>query len=61
MSESQSEFDQSVVDVVDEMIEQYGAESTRQRLNARRRSESDELAARATEGLSYLKREVLDE
>ena len=61
MNDTDAEFDASVTAVVDEMVTQSGAEQTLERLRSRRRTDNDELRARATEGLAYLKREVLDD
>lgn len=56
---SESEWHEGVVDVADEMVQQHGPEGAIDRLQRRRQTESDELQARCTEAIAWIRREVL--
>ena len=55
------EWDQGVVDVADELVQQHGPQGAIERLQSRRQTESDELRARATEAIAWIRREVVGE
>jgi len=54
------EFDSGVVDVADELVQQHGPRGAIERLQQRRQTASDELAARCNEALAWIRREVID-
>ena len=53
------EWDSGVVAVADELVQQHGPEGAIERLNRRRQTESDELQARCTEAIAWIRREVI--
>jgi len=55
------EWDAGVVAVADELVQQHGPQGAIERLQSRRQTESDELRARATEALAWVRREVVAE
>ena len=58
---SQREWDDALVDVADELVQEYSAEGAIERLQSRRNTSSDELQARCTEAIAYIRREVIDD
>jgi hypothetical protein len=58
---SEREWHDGVVDVADELVQEYSAEGAIERLQTRRQSSSDELQARCTEAIAYIRREVTDD
>ena len=58
---SEREWHDGVVDVADELVQEYSAEGAIDRLQTRRKTSSDELQARCTEAIAYIRREVIDE
>ena len=58
---SEREWHDGVVDVADELVQEYSAEGAIDRLQTRRKTSSDELKARCTEAIAYIRREVIDE
>jgi len=61
MTDDTREWDQGVVAVADELVQQHGPQGAIERLQSRRQTESDELRARATEALAWVRREVVAE
>jgi hypothetical protein len=62
MSEQSNEWHDGVVDVADELVQEYSAEGAIDRLQRRREStRSDELEARCLEAIAFIRREVLDD
>ena len=55
------EWDQGVVDVADELVQQHGPQAAIERLQSRRQTDSDELRARATEAIAWIRRDVVGE
>ena len=55
------EWDPGVVAVADELVQQHGPQGAIERLQSRRQTDSDELRARATEALAWVRREVVAE
>jgi len=55
------EWDSGVVAVADELVQQHGPHGAIDRLQTRRQTESDELQARCTEAIAWIRREVLDD
>ena len=55
------EWDQGVVDVADELVQQHGPQGAIERLQSRRQTDSDELRARATEAIAWIRRDVVGE
>jgi len=55
---SEREWHDGVVDVADELVQEYSAEGAIDRLQTRRKTSSDELQARCTEAIAYIRREV---
>lgn len=55
------EWDDGLVAIVDEMVAEHSAEGAIDRLQTRRQTSSDELQARCTEAIAYIRREVIDE
>ena len=55
------EFDAGVVAVADELVQRHGPQGAIERLNSRRQTESDELRARATEAIAWIRRDVVGE
>jgi len=60
MSQKQDWTD-SVVDVVDEMVQQTNPDRVIETLQDRREAASGDLEARCTEGIAYVRRVVADE
>jgi len=58
---SEREWHDGVVDVADELVQEYSAEGAIDRLQTRRQTSSDELQARCNEAIAYIRREVIDE
>jgi len=58
---SEREWHDGVVDVADELVQEYSAEGAIDRLQTRRKTSSDELQARCTEAIAYIRREVIDD
>ena len=58
---SEREWHDGVVDVADELVQEYSAEGAIERLQTRRKTSSDELQARCTEAIAYIRREVIDD
>lgn len=58
MSDSETEWTDSVVDVVGEMVQQNGPEATIEKLQKRRETRDDELKARCHEAIAFVRREV---
>jgi len=58
---NEREWDPGVVDVADELVQQHGPQGAIERLQSRRQTDSDELRARATEALAWVRREVVGE
>ena len=56
---SQREWHDGVVDVADELVQEYSAEGAIERLQSRRQTTNNELQARCTEAIAYIRREVL--
>jgi len=61
MTEETREWDQGVVAVADELVQQHGPHGAIERLQSRRQTESDELRDRCTEALAWIRREVVAE
>ena len=61
MTEQRREWADGVVDVADELVQQHSAEGAIERLQNRRQTSSDELQARCTEAIAYIRREVMDD
>jgi len=55
------EWDEGVVAVADELVQQHGPQGAIDRLQSRRQTDSDELRARATEAIAWVRREVVGE
>lgn len=55
------EFEEGVVAVADELVQQHGPQGAIERLQSRRQTESDELRARATEAIAWIRRDVIGE
>jgi hypothetical protein len=55
---SEREWHDGVVDVADELVQEYSAEGAIDRLQSRRQSSSDELQQRCNEAIAYIRREV---
>lgn len=55
---SQREWHDGVVDVADELVQEYSAEGAIDRLQTRRKTSNDELQARCNEAIAYIRREV---
>jgi len=55
---SQREWHDGVVDVADELVQEYSAEGAIERLRTRRQTSSEELQARCNEAIAYIRREV---
>ena len=58
---SEREWHDGVVDVADELVQEYSAEGAIDRLQTRRKTSNDELQARCTEAIAYIRREVIDD
>ncbi|MDB2226173.1 hypothetical protein PM023_16120 [Halorubrum ezzemoulense] len=58
---SEREWHDGVVDVADELVQEYSAEGAIERLQTRRQTDNQELQARCTEAIAYIRREVIDE
>ena len=58
---SEREWHDGVVDVADELVQQHSAAGAIDRLQTRRQTASDELQARCTEAIAYIRREVMDD
>ena len=61
MSRTEREWTDGVVDVADELVQEYSAEGAIERLQSRRQTSNDELQARCTEAIAYIRREVMDD
>jgi len=61
MTDDTREWDQGVVAVADELVQRHGPQGAIERLQSRRQTDSDELRARATEALAWVRREVVAE
>ena len=61
MSKHQREFDDSLIDVADELVARHTAEGAIERLQRRRQTTNDELALRCTEAIAWIRRERLDD
>ena len=55
---SQREWHDGVVDVADELVQEYSADGAIERLQSRRKTSNEELEARCTEAIAYIRREV---
>jgi len=55
------DWDEGVVAVADELVQQHGPQGAIDRLQSRRQTDSDELRARATEAIAWVRREVVGE
>jgi len=55
------EWHDGVVDVADELVQEYSADGAIDRLQTRRQTSNEELQARCTEAIAYIRREVMDE
>jgi len=55
------EFDSGVVDVADELVQRHGTSGAIDRLQRRRQTSNDELQARCTEAIAWIRREVMDD
>jgi len=58
---SEREWHDGVVDAADELVHEYSAEGAIDRLQTRRKTSSDELQARCTQAIAYIRREVIDD
>ncbi|UXF50965.1 MAG: hypothetical protein HQRvContig03_1 [Haloquadratum phage sp.] len=58
---SEREWHDGVVDVADELVQEYSAEGAIERLQKRRQTDNQELQARCTEAIAYIRREVIDD
>ena len=58
---SEREWHDGVVDVADELVQEYSAEGAIDRLQTRRKTSNDELQARCNEAIAYIRREVIDD
>ena len=56
---SQREWHDGVVDVADELVQEYSAEGAIERLQSRRQTSNEKLQARCNEAIAYIRREVL--
>lgn len=59
MSKSEREWADGIVPVADELVKEHSAEGAIERLQSRRQTSSDELQARCTEAIAYIRKEVL--
>ena len=55
------EFDTGIVDVADELVQRHGPSGAIDRLQRRRQTSNDELQARCTEAIAWIRREVMDD
>ena len=55
------EFESGVVDVADELVQRHGPSGAIDRLQRRRQTTNDELQARCTEAIAWIRREVMDD
>jgi hypothetical protein len=55
---SQREWHDGVVDVADELVQEHSAAGAIERLQTRRKTDDDQLQARCTEAIAYIRREV---
>ena len=58
---SQREWHDGVVDVADELVKEYSADGALERLQSRRQTSNEQLQARCTEAIAYIRREVMDD
>jgi len=58
---SEREWHDGVVDVADELVQEYSAAGAIERLQKRRQTENADLQARCNEAIAYIRREVIDE
>ena len=58
---SQREWHDGVVDVADELVKEYSADGAIERLQSRRQTSNEQLQARCTEAIAYIRREVMDD
>jgi len=58
---SKREWHDGVVDVADELVQEHSATGAIERLQKRRQTANDELQARCTEAIAYIRREVMDD
>jgi len=58
---SQREWHDGVVDVADELVKEYSADGAIDRLQSRRQTSNEQLQARCTEAIAYIRREVMDD
>ena len=61
MSQPDREWHDGVVDVADELVQRHGPSGAIDRLQSRRQTTNDELQARCTEAIAYIRREVMDD
>lgn len=61
MTEQRREWDDGLVDVVDEMVKEHSPEGAIERLQNRRQTRNEELQARCNEAIAYVRREVMDD
>ena len=54
-------FESGVVDVADELVQRHGPSGAIDRLQRRRQTSNDELQARCTEAIAWIRREVMDD
>ena len=55
---SERQWHDGVVDVADELVQEYSAEGAIERLRNRRKTSSEQLQARCEEAIAYIRREV---
>jgi hypothetical protein len=58
---SEREWHDGVVDVADELVQEYSAEGAIERLQSRRQTTNEQLQARCEEAIAYIRREVIDD
>ena len=61
MPSEQCEWDDSVVDVADELVKEYSADGAIDRLQTRRQTRNEDLKARCNEAIAWIRREVMDD
>jgi hypothetical protein len=61
MSEHARDWDDSVINVAEEMVQQRGAEGAISELQRRRKGSDDEKQQRCNEAIAWIRREVSDD
>jgi len=58
MSDAEREWTDGVIDVAEELVKRHSADGAIERLQTRRQTTDDELQARCTEAIAWIRREV---